>query len=203
MREAVTASDYNILIWLMALLLLLPSTLQADARTDGDQGIEEYRKGNLIEGMQLLEKSAAQGYAPAQTTLAYILDAAEQNADAFHWYQQAAESNDAAGLFGLGGMYIKGEGTVKDPIKGGQLIKQAAQLDYVQAMRVYAHALEHGQLGFEPDQHSAAEWYLKAASRGDQNSMHRLKTAYTLGQLGLPVDPQQVEAWDEKINQQE
>ena len=203
MREAVTASDYNILIWLMALLLLLPSTLQADARTDGDQGIEEYRKGNLIEGMQLLEKSAAQGYAPAQTTLAYILDAAEQNADAFHWYQQAAESNDAAGLFGLGGMYIKGEGTVKDPIKGGQLIKQAAQLDYVQAMRVYAHALEHGQLGFEPDQQSAAEWYLKAASLGDRNSMQRLKKAYTLGQLGLPVDPQQVEAWDDKINQQE
>lgn len=203
MRATVTASNSNILIWLMALLLLLPSTLQADARTDGDQGIEEYRKGNLIEGMQLLEKSAAQGYAPAQTTLAYILDAAEQDADAFHWYQQAADSNDAAGLFGLGGMYTKGEGTVKDLIKGGQLIKQAAQLDYVQAMRVYARALENGQLGFEPDQRSAAEWYLKAASLGDQNSMQRLKKAYTLGQLGLPVDPQQVEAWNEKINQQE
>lgn len=203
MRATVTASNSNILIWLMALLLLLPSTLKADARTDGDHGIEEYRKGNLIEGMQLLEKSAAQGYAPAQTTLAYILDAAEQDADAFHWYQQAADSNDAAGLFGLGGMYTKGEGTVKDLIKGGQLIKQAAQLDYVQAMRVYARALENGRLGFEPDQRSAAEWYLKAASLGDQNSMQRLKKAYTLGQLGLPVDPQQVEAWNEKINQQE
>jgi TPR repeat protein len=146
-------------------------------------------------------KSAAQGYAPAQTTLAYILDAAEQDAEAFHWYQQAADHNNAAGLFGLGGMYTKGEGTVKDPIKGGQLIKQAAQLDHVQAMRVYAHALEHGQLGFEPNQRSAANWYLKAASRGDQISMQRLKQAYTLGQLGLPVDPQHVEAWNEKINQ--
>lgn len=203
MNKGVNARNFNALICLLALFFLLPSTLQADARTDGDQGIEEYRKGNLIEGMQLLEKSAEQGYAPAQTTLAYILDAAEQDADAFHWYQQAADSNDAAGLFGLGGMYIKGEGTVKDPIKGGQLIEKAAQLDHVQAMRVYARALEHGQLGIEPDQGSAAEWYLKAASLGDQNSMLRLKKAYTLGQLGLPVDPQQVEAWDEKINQQE
>lgn len=203
MNKGVNARNFNALICLLALFLLLPSTLQADARTDGDQGIEEYRKGNLIEGMQLLEKSAAQGYAPAQTTLAYILDAAEQDADAFHWYQQAAESNDAAGLFGLGGMYIKGEGTVKDPIKGGQLIEKAAQLDHVQAMRVYARALEHGQLGIEPDQRSAAEWYLKAATLGDQNSMLRLKKAYTLGQLGLPVDPQQVETWDKKINQPE
>lgn len=203
MKEANTASNFSILFCLITPLLMLSSALQADARTDGDQGIEEYRKGNLIEGMQLLEKSAAQGYAPAQTTLAYILDVAEQDADAFHWYQQAAESNDAAGLFGLGGMYIKGEGTVKDPMKGGQLIKRAAQLGYVRAMQVYARALEHGQLGFEPDQRSAAEWYLKAASLGDQNSMQRLKQAYTLGQLGLPVDPQQAEAWDEKINQQE
>lgn len=203
MREVVSTGNSNILIWSMALLLLLPSMLQADARSDGDQGIAEYRKGNLIEAMQLLEKSAAQGYVPAQTTLAYILDAAEQDDDAFHWYQQAAESNDATGLFGLGGMYIKGEGTVKDPVKGGQLIKRAAQLEHVRAMRVYARALEHGQLGLEPDHRSAAEWYQKAARLGDQNSMRRLKEAYTLGQLGLPVDPQQVEAWDEKINQPE
>ncbi len=203
MRRAVSASNFNTLICLMALLLLLPSALQADAKSDGDQGIEEYRKGNLIEGMQLLEKSAAQGYAPAQTTLAYILDAAEKDTEAFYWYQKAADSNDAAGLFGLGSMYSKGEGTAKDPIKGGQLIKQAAQLDHIQAMRVYAYALEHGQLGFEPDQNRAIEWYLRAASLGDQNSMRRIKKAYTLGQLGLPVDPQQAAAWDEKINQPE
>ena len=203
MRAAVTSSNFNTLAWSMALFLILPTALWADARTDGDQGIEEYRKGNLIEGMRLLEKSAAQGYTPAQTTLAYILDAAEQDTEAFHWYQQAADNNDAAGLFGLGRMYAKGEGTAKDRIKGGQLIKQAAQLDHVQAMRVYADALEHGQLGFEPDHDRAIEWYLKAASLGEQNSMQRLKQAYTLGQLGLPVDPQQAAAWDKKINQAE
>ncbi len=203
MLKTVFKKNFSAVICLLVLLLTLSPTLQADARSDGDLGISEYRKGNLIEGMLLLEKSAAQGYSPAQTTLAYILDAAERDAEAFHWYQQAADSNDAAGLFGLGSMYAKGEGSEKDPRKAGQLIRQAAQLEYIQAMRVYANALEHGRLGFEPAPHSAAEWYLKAARQGDKISMHRLKKAYTQGQLGLPVDPQQAATWNEKINQPE
>jgi TPR repeat protein len=182
-------------------LLLVPATLQADARSDGELGIIEYRKGNLIEAMQLLENSAAQGYIPAQTTLAFILDSAERDADAFHWYQQAAGHQDAAGLFGLAGMYAKGEGTDKDPHKAGQLVQQAAQLEHVEAMRVYAHALETGLLGFEPSPQSAAKWYLKAAGLGDEISMQRLKKAYTQGQLGLPVDAQQAAAWRNKLEQ--
>jgi len=189
------------LIVLSTLILAAPNTLRADARADGEQGILEYRKGNLIEAMQLLEKSAAEGYAPAQTTLAFILDLAERDAQAVHWYRQAADRNDAGGLFGLGRMYSKGEGVEKDPLKAGQLIKQAAQLDHAEAMRFYANALESGQLGFDPAPRSAAEWYQKAAERGDKPAMNRLKQAYTQGQLGLPVDAGKAEAWNDKINQ--
>lgn len=185
----------------LALVLAMPATLRADARSDGDLGIAEYRKGNLIEAMLLLEKSAQQGYIPAQTTLAFILDSAERDVEAFHWYQQAAEGQDSSGLFGLAGMYAKGEGTDRDPRKAGQLIQQAAQLEHVEAMRVYAHALEHGQLGFESSPQSAAKWYLKAAELGDVISMQRLKKAYAQGQLGLAVDAQQARAWHNKLNQ--
>jgi TPR repeat protein len=151
--------------------------------------------------MQLLEKSAAEGYAPAQTTFAFILDLAEKDAQAVHWYRQAADSNDAGGLYGLGGMYAKGEGVEKDPIKAGQLIKQAAQLDHAEAMRYYAKALESGNLGFDAAPRLAAEWFQKAAERGDKPSMHRLKQAYTSGQLGLPVDADKARAWNDKVNQ--
>ena len=41
-------------------LLLMPVAL-ANAKTDGEKGIAEYRLGNMIEGMQLLQKSAEQG----------------------------------------------------------------------------------------------------------------------------------------------
>ena len=197
-RAAIKA---NLVFALLLLSAVVPPGLQADARSDGERGIAEYRKGNLIVGMELLQKSAEAGYAPAQTTLAYILDAAEDDAAAFHWYQQAADQNDAEGLFGLGGMYAKGEGTEKDPRKAGELIERAARLDHPRSMRVYAHALEHGQLGFEAAPEKAAEWYLKAANPGDGASMKRLSQAYTLGQLGLQAGPGQAADWDKKLKQ--
>lgn len=188
------------IIFIFCFLVLPTSLLLADAKTDGDKGIAEYRKGNLIEGMRLLEISAEQGYVQAQVTLAYILDQAEQNSEAFHWYQQSANLNHPAGLFGLAGMYAKGEGTDKNSQKAGQLIKQSALLNHVLAMRAYAHALEYGQMGFSQSNSVAAEWYLKAANSGDTVSMRRLRNAYKLGQLGMPIDPEQASKWDAKIN---
>jgi len=180
--------------------MLSPPLVLADAKTDGDKGIAEYRNGNLIEGMLLLETSAKKGYVPAQVTLAYILDQGEQDSEAFHWYQQAANNNNPAGLFGLGSMYAKGEGTSLDPQKAGQLIKQSALLNHLPAMRAYANALEYGQLGFSQNNTAAAKWYLKAANAGDGVSMRRLRNAYTLGQLGMPIDPAQASKWDAEIN---
>ena len=182
----------------LTMALTAPAIL-ADARSDGERGIEEYRRGNLIEGMRLLEKSATEGYTPAQTTLAFILDAAEEDEQAFHWYQQATTAGDPAGMFGLGGMYAKGEGTEKDPKRAGELIEQAAELGHVLAMRLQAHAFEHGQLGFSKQPQRAAEWYRKAAEAGDELSMRRMQQAYAAGELELPVDPAQAEAWAEKI----
>lgn len=180
-------------------LLISPVAL-ADAKSDGDKGIEEYRQGNVIEAMQLLHKSAQQGYAPAQVNLAYILDQAEQNQEAVRWYQQAADQNDARGLFGLGTMYAKGEGVDRDPSKAGKLIEKSARMDHVPAMREFANALEYGQLGFDANQSEAASWYLKAAEAGDTDSMRRMRDAYLNGHLGLPIDPEKSGVWDRKIN---
>jgi len=186
---------------LVTILLLLPQARAlGDARTDGDLGIEAFRQGRLIEGMELLQRSAEGGYAPAQVTLAYILDFSERDREAFYWYQQAADSNDAAGIFGLGTMYAKGEGVERNPQKAGQLTRRAAQMEHLPAMRAYAYALENGALGFDRDHAAAVEWFAKAAAAGDQVSMRRLKDAYSQGQLGLPVDPQQASAWEKKLN---
>ena len=184
---------------LVSQLIIIPAAM-ADAQSDGEKGIEEYRQGNLIEGMHLLHSSAKQGYAPAQVTLAFILDQAEQDREAVHWYQQAADQNNVRGIFGLGTMYAKGEGVEKDPPKAGQLIEKAARMDYLPAMLEFANALEFGQLGFESSQSEAVSWYLKAAEAGDDVSMRRLRDAYLNGELGLPVDPVKSAEWDRKIN---
>lgn len=189
--------------WTLAMLLTLTTPAWADARSDGEKGIAEYRKGNLIASIQLLEKSAAAGYPPAQVTLAYIYDQSENDDAAFHWYQQAANNKDAAGLYGLGNMYAKGEGIEKDSTRAGQLILQSAQLDYLPAIRACAFAFENGQLGFDSNHTAAANWYLKAAESGDGVSIRRLRDAYKYGQLGLPIDTLQSAHWDAKINAKE
>ena len=188
------------LVLALFLNLLLIPLAQADAKTDGDKGIAEYRQGNMIVAMQLLQKSSEQGYAPAQVTLAFIMDKAEQDKEAFRLYEAAAEQNHAGGIFGLGNMYAKGEGTEKDHIEAGRLIEQSAQLGHIPAMRAYANAQEYGQLGFSRSNSSAAMWYLKAANVGDDVAMQRLKKAYLNGELGLTIDLEEAERWNAQIN---
>jgi TPR repeat protein len=43
------------------------------------------------------------------------------------------------------------------------------------------------------------QWYLKAAEAGDKASMHRLKEAYSAGELGLAVNPEKASEWDRKL----
>ncbi len=171
----------------------------ADPETDGERGIAEYRQGNLITAIRLLESSARAGYVPAQVTLAYILDQAEENRTALHWYRQAARRGDAEALFALGGMYAKGEGTEVNPLEAGRLIRRAAELGHLQAMRAFAFALEHGELGFSHHDAGALDWYRRAAERGDPVSMRRLRDANRDGDLGLPIDATAAAAWEAKL----
>lgn len=188
--------------WLFAgtivLHLFTATPVLADAKADGDKGIEEYRKGNLIDSLMLLRSSAERGYAPAQVTLASILDYAEDNEEAFEWYQKAAEQNDAAGIYGMSLMYAKGEGIEKDEIKAGELIKQSADMQHLPAMRTLAHAFEVGNYGYNKNDSEAVQWYLKAAEAGDMTSMRRLIKAYSAGELGLALDADQAAEWERK-----
>ncbi len=184
----------------VCLFATLQSPLFADAQTDGDRGIEAFSQGRLIEAMELLERSSQGGYAPAQVMLAYILDISERDSEAFEWYRQAAEAGDPAGIFRLGTMYAKGEGVERDPLAAGRLIRRAAEMEHVPAMRSYAFALESGNLGFASDHAAAVEWFRLAAQAGDGVSMRRLSDAYASGQLGLPVDPEQAAQWAAKIS---
>ena len=155
---------------------------------DSEKGMRAYRNGNLIEAMKLLEKSASQGYAPAQTTLAYILDQAEENKRAFNLFKQAAEKNYAAAQFGLGNMYAKGEGTEKNIKLAGQWIQKSAQQNYTPAMRAYAYALEFGNLSFTKNDTQSFQWYEKCSQSGDPVCTRRLVQVYTRGDLNQAMN---------------
>lgn len=171
----------------------------ADPETDGERGIAEYRQGNLITAIRLLESSARAGYVPAQVTLAYIFDQAEENRTALHWYRQAARRGDAEAMFALSEMYARGEGTDANPLEAGRLLRRAAELGHLRAMRAYAFVLEHGELGFSRHDNGALDWYRRAAEHGDPVAMRRLRDAHRDGELGLPIDAVAAAAWDDAM----
>jgi len=185
-------------------ILFISSSVFADEKTSaeqGEKGIEEFRQGNLIQAMTLLNKSAASGYAPAQSTLAYILDQAEENDRAFTLFQQAAEKNYAAAQFGLGNMYAKGEGTKKDTVVAGQWIKKSALQLHAPAMRAYAYALESGSLGFKKNTQQALHWYMKCNQATDVVCTRRLFSIYNNGELGQAVNLQKASEFKQQLEQ--
>jgi TPR repeat protein len=169
-------------------LLTMHGFLLASPEEDGKEGIREYELGNMIDGMELMYKSANAGYAPAQAKLGYILDQSEENEKAVIWFRKAAEQGNVDGQYGLGIMYAKGDGVEKTFSEAIIWIKKAADQGHLMAMRTYATALENGELGISKDEDETLRWLRKAADQGDAISIRRLAQAYRWGELGLVTD---------------
>lgn len=192
-----------VLRFFVMLILVIPKFGHADEGQfieQGKKGIEAFRQGNLMIAIELLSKSAEKGYAPAQTTLAYIMDQAEENDRAFELFEQAAKQDYAAAQFGLGKMYAKGEGTQKDPLIAGRWIKKSALQHHAPAMRAYAFALEHGRLGFDRNSEQALHWYYQCHDAGDSVCARRLVQAYEKGDLGQPADENKADELRRRLN---
>lgn len=100
--------------------------------------------GNMMDGLVAARKLALQDYAPAQVVLGEFLDGADEDEEAVGWYMMAAHQGDVDGEFGLGNMYLKGEGVKRNPEKALYWIKQAYDKGQMNAIRVMAAAYKMG-----------------------------------------------------------
>lgn len=125
---------------------------------DTEAAEKAYLKGDVVSAIILWENAAKQGYAPAQARLGDMMDAAEEDKEAVKWYQKAAKAGNAAGEYGLGVMYLKGEGVEKDAEKGRPLIQQAANKNYVPAMKLMMGFYRSGDAGHPVDLEQAGIW---------------------------------------------
>ena len=75
------------------------------------------------------EKAAAAGSARAMSEMGVLFELRQDYARAFDWYSKAARGRDAHALYRLGIMYQEGWNVSSDPVKGLQLIEEAAWLD--------------------------------------------------------------------------
>lgn len=139
---------------------ITPGALAQPAQ-DTELAEKEFARGNLIVAMTLWRKAAQLGYAPAQARMGDILDKAEEDVEAVDWYRKAAEQANAAGEYGLGQMYLKGEGVKKDVEQARSYILRAAQKNHLEAVVLMMEAYRNGGLGLAADPAQADDWEAK------------------------------------------
>lgn len=128
---------------------------------DTELAEKSYLKGDVITAISLWRKVAERGYAPAQVRLAEMLDAAEDDQEAVKWYEKAAKQDNTAGKYGLGILYVKGEGVKKDMEKGRELILEAASKNFMPAMVSIRDFYKMGAVGLPVDPGQVAIWQHK------------------------------------------
>lgn len=101
----------------------------------------QYRPGvkpDDIEAAKWFQRSADQGYAPAQANLALLYDhgqgVPQSDDDAIKWYRLAADQDEPHAQHGLGEMYRNGYGVERDLVEAYKWTNLAAQQGHIEAM---------------------------------------------------------------------
>ena len=109
------------------------------------------------------------GYAPAQRQLARLLqigEGGEQNQEqAFHWYQQAAEQDDTEAQIELSLAYRRGAGSHQDNEQALHWLQRAAQAGSPNAQYMLAMEYFSGQI-VSQDYAQALQWMQSAEANG-------------------------------------
>lgn len=191
--ERISRSWRKILGAGVTLLLLAGGNGAVGAAPEEDHqaGEQAYRRGDLVSAMSSLRRAADAGHAPAQVMLAGILDQAEFDAEALGYYRKAADQGSADGQYGVGTMYLAGEGVKRDPAQGYLWLARAADNGHARAILALSAAhvrAARGDITEGPDHARAAEWLRKAADLNDLEALGVLARAYREGGFGLQPD---------------
>lgn len=163
MKSRYTGTTALAILAASVLGLSLPG-LADQAADDLQAGIDAFNRGDLPGAMALYEKAAEAGSPEAQVRLAYLLDYAEDNEMAVHWYRAAADQDYPDGIGGLAEMYAKGEGVPKDLAKARELFEKAGEAGHAPSIRVLITTYEQGGLDVDKDESKLAYWKEQQAS---------------------------------------
>jgi len=145
-----------------------------------------------------LKKSAAQGYSRAQAQLGrFTLDGigvTKDPVEAGRLFRAAAEQGLPVAQYWYGHLISTGNGVARDLSIAAEWILKAAEGDVAIAAHEAGAIYELG-LGLPANNARAVAWYRKAAIAGVRQAASRLEAAYTNGELGLKVSPQDASVW--------
>lgn len=162
MNSSTTGKNNFRAMWVgVGLCVVIATGATAGPEQDTELAEKEFARGDLMVSMALWRKAALAGYAPAQARWGDILDKSEEDKEAVDWYRKSATQGNAAGEFGLGQMYLKGEGIEKDVEKARTYIRLAAEKNELPAVVMMMNAYRTGAMGLPLDSDKADEWEAK------------------------------------------
>jgi TPR repeat protein len=130
-----------------------------------------------------------------QRALALAYEEPPDNGRVLALLEKAMELGDADAMYALGTWFLYGKPPFvqKDLTKAFDLIERAASKNVVSALFELAISLELGEVG-EPDEHRAFTCYLRAAIRGEKQSIFEVSRMLFWG-LGVPQDRELADIW--------
>ncbi len=156
-------------------------------------GIRAYQDGDMAEAEKCFAKASGKGHVKAAYNLGLMYYNDGKFDDALSLFKQAADSDDRDALFYLGVMYMEGKGVLKDSAKALNYWKKAIEKGSTEAM------YSVGEYYYTLKNYTEALPYFKtAASLGHAASMYILSVFYDYGLGGLPHDPSQARAWENR-----
>ena len=156
-------------------------------------GIRAYQDGDMAEAEKCFAKASGKGHVKAAYNLGLMYYNDGKFDDALSLFKQAADSDDRDALFYLGVMYMEGKGVMKDSAKALNYWKKAIEKGSTEAM------YSVGEYYYTLKNYTEALPYFKtAASLGHAASMYILSVFYDYGLGGLPHDPSQARAWENR-----
>ena len=129
-----------------------------------------------------LNSEAKKGDASAQSALGFLYDKAQDYSQAAQWWRKAAAQGNRLAQFGLGNLYLYGQGGVpQDASQAAQWYLKAAAQGYDGAQAMMGTFYDDG-VGVPQDYGQAAQWYRKAAAQGNRLAQYYLGLLYVKGQ---------------------
>jgi hypothetical protein len=144
-----------------------------------------------------LRQSAENEDASAQLTLGRCYELGQgvpaDAAEAFRWYQRAADHGHPRAKMFLGLCYAEGKATAQDHVRALACYREAAEGGLAFACGLVGLSYASGK-GIEQSDTEAANWYRRGAEAGEPSCMAQLGECYEQGK-GVEPDPRQALHW--------
>lgn len=163
-------------------------------------GWEDAKKSMVELEPQLTAAERARAYNRLGVFYQQGLGVTRDVAQAYTWYQKAAEGGYPSAFFNLGLMYATGSGVASDINVAMNWYQQAADRGHAQAQHALGVLHQKGVRG-KQNYKEAIKWYRASAEQGYAPAQVNLALMYYQG-LGARVDQEKARLWMEKAAEQ-